>query len=150
MHQSLHCTHVEKTETNLRLALLDTSAWALFLIWGVWCTWLSGRVLVWRSKGWVWVSPIALCCVLQQDIFYVPTTQKRGDIPHNPREWDILFLVCILLALGSPLLIFMPPKELWEAYSNRTVRPSVCPSVCPSRFRVRSISPIFFEVGISN
>ena len=50
----------------------------------------------------------------------------------------------------------MPPKELWEAYSNRTVRPSVspsvclsvCPSVCPSRFRVRSISPIFFEVGI--
>ena len=28
----------------------------------------------------------------------------------------------------------------------RTVRPSVC----PSRFRVRSISPIFFEVGIPN
>ena len=27
---------------------------------------------------------------------------------------------------------------------------SVRPSVCPSRFRVRSISPIFFEVGISN
>ena len=44
----------------------------------------------------------------------------------------------------------MPPKELWEAYSNRTVRPSVCPSVSPSRFRVRSISPIFFEVGIPN
>ena len=31
----------------------------------------------------------------------------------------------------------MPPNELWEAYSNRTVR--------PSRF-----SPIFFEVGIPN
>ena len=43
-------------------------------------------------------------------------------------------------------LIFMPPKELWEAYSNRTVHPSVC----PSRFRVQSISPIFFEVGIPN
>ena len=42
--------------------------------------------------------------------------------------------------------IFMPPKELWEAYSNCTVRPSVR----PSRFRVRSISPIFFEVGIPN
>ena len=42
--------------------------------------------------------------------------------------------------------IFMPPKELWEAYSNLTVRPSVR----PSRFRVRSISPIFFEVGIPN
>ena len=27
---------------------------------------------------------------------------------------------------------------------------SVRPSVCPSRFRVRSISPIFFEVGILN
>ena len=38
--------------------------------------------------------------------------------------------------------IFMLPKELWEAYSNHTVR--------PSRFRVRSISPIFFEVGIPN
>ena len=40
----------------------------------------------------------------------------------------------------------MPSKELWEAYSNRTVRPCVP----PSRFRVRSISPIFFEVGIPN
>ena len=40
----------------------------------------------------------------------------------------------------------MPSKELWEAYSNRTVRPSVS----PSRFRVRSISPTFFEVGIPN
>ena len=38
---------------------------------------------------------------------------------------------------------FMPPKELWEAYSNRTVRPSV-------PLRVRCISPIFFEVGIPN
>ena len=46
--------------------------------------------------------------------------------------------------------VFMPPKELWEAYSNRTVRQSVRPSVRPSRFRVRSISPIFFEVGIPN
>ena len=44
------------------------------------------------------------------------------------------------------MFIFMPPKELWEAYSNRTVRPSIR----PSRFRVRSISPIFFEVGIPN
>ena len=92
----------------------------------------------------------------------------------------------------------MPPKELWEAYSNRTVRPSVRPSVSPSvppscpvhisyilwyrnsKFgvwihlgmaecrvpflghcdldlwpsfennRVRSISLILFEVGISN
>ena len=58
--------------------------------------------------------------------------------------------------LGGHLLyiIFMPPKELWEAYSNRTVRPSVRQSVRqsfrPPRFRVWSISPIFFEVGIPN
>ena len=31
-----------------------------------------------------------------------------------------------------------------------SVRQSVRPSVCPSRFRVRSISPIFFELGIPN
>ena len=65
------------------------------------------------------------------------------------------------IGLGSKVIkpsqglhIFMPPKELWEAYSNRTVRPSVSPSVRPSvrpsRFRVRSISPIFFEVGVPN
>ena len=43
--------------------------------------------------------------------------------------------------------LFMPPKELREAYSNRTVRPSVSPSV---PLRVRCISPIFFEIGIPN
>ena len=37
----------------------------------------------------------------------------------------------------------MPPKELWEAYSNRTVRPSV-PLFVPC------ISPTFFGVGIPN
>ena len=31
-----------------------------------------------------------------------------------------------------------------------SVHPSVRPCVRPSRFSVRSISPIFFEVGISN
>ena len=31
-----------------------------------------------------------------------------------------------------PPPFFMPPKELWEAYSNRTVRPSISPSVRPS------------------
>ena len=44
----------------------------------------------------------------------------------------------------------MKQRLLWEAFSNRTVRPSVRQSVRPSRFRVRSISPIFFEVGIPN
>ena len=37
----------------------------------------------------------------------------------------------------------MPPKELWELYSNHTVRPSV-------PLPVQCISPIFFEVGIPN
>ena len=39
--------------------------------------------------------------------------------------------------------LFMPQKELWEAYSNSTVRP-------PVLLRVRCISPTFFEVGIPN
>ena len=48
-------------------------------------------------------------------------------------------LTLTYLTLWSHLLsnsfkreIFMPPKELWEAYSNRTVRPSVSPSVRPA------------------
>ena len=52
--------------------------------------------------------------------------------------------------MSEEFVFVMPPKELWEAYSNRTVRPSLRPSIRPSRFRVRSISPIFFEVGIPN
>ena len=45
------------------------------------------------------------------------------------------------------LLIFMTPKQLWEAYSNHTVPLTVRPSV---PLRVRCISPIFSEVGIQN
>ena len=37
----------------------------------------------------------------------------------------------------------MHPKDLWEAYSNHTIRPS--DPLC-----VLCISPIFFEVGIPN
>ena len=49
------------------------------------------------------------------------------------------------------VVVFMPPKELWEAYSNRTVRLSVCQSVRPSfPLCVLCISPIFLEVGIPN
>ena len=64
-------------------------------------------------------------------------------------------LQCVIVVFRDHTqLLFMPPKELWEAYSNRTVRPSVSPSVSPSvrpsRFRVRSKPPIFFEVGIPN
>ena len=55
----------------------------------------------------------------------------------------------------SDKLIFMPPKEL---FVSPTIINKFCIvlyivialSVRQSRFRVRSISPVFFEVGISN
>ena len=69
-----------------------------------------------------------------------------------------LYIPCCCYGLLLSSSLFMPPKELWEAYSNCTVRLSVRQSVRqsvnlsvrPSRFRVRSISPIFFEIGIPN
>ena len=68
-----------------------------------------------------------------------------------PTLWQVqIWFLMHLYGKNHDMFIFMPPKELLEAYSNRTVRPSVSPSVPPSRFRVRSISPIFFEVGIPN
>ena len=84
-------------------------------------------------------------CIFSSQVFKVARVRKRSSIyarcEFNTRS-------------KSKRGIFMPPKELWEAYSNRTVCPSVHqsvrPSVRPSRFRVRSISPIFVEVGISN
>ena len=79
---------------------------------------------------------------------------ERQIVSSTPEERCDLDLHYFLKCTVSIFRFFMPPKELWEAYSNRTVRPSVSPSVRPSvrpsRFRVRSISPIFFEVGIPN
>ena len=80
------------------------------------------------------------------------STQKFRSERKDERKRKRAVQVCIAwldpenTVSGGPDNVFMPPKELWEAYSNRTVRPSVL----PSRFRVRSISPIFFEVGIPN
>ena len=92
--------------------------------------------------GWnnvFWNAQIAPACTIL-------IKKNRGVTPASPlaRIW-----IHIITWKGKTS-IFMPPKELWEAYSNRTVRPSVSPSVHPSRFRVRSISPKFFEVGIPN
>ena len=42
---------------------------------------------------------------------------------------------------------FMPPKELWEAYSNRTVRPFVRPSVRPAFV---SGPYLLYSLGIPN
>ena len=66
--------------------------------------------------------------------------------------WNFRTFTTIWIELKK---FFMPPKELWEAYSNHTVRQSVRQSVRPSvrpsvPLHVRSISPIFFEVGIPN
>ena len=79
------------------------------------------------------------------------------SIEHNIHLLKILFytqsiylfkmqqlMICLYVLRTQ---IFMPPKELWEAYSNCTVRPSVHPSVL---LRVRCLSPRFFEVGIPN
>ena len=118
-----------------------------------------------------------LCGVLEQETYRLLTTgstqedQSRHDwkinwdVKHQNKTKHILshmrwlqsaktLTIIINYYFGSPSgftdikkpNVFMPPKELWEAYSNRTVRPSVRPSC----FRVRSISPIFFEVGIPN
>ena len=46
-------------------------------------------------------------------------------------------------AVRANFISLYAPKELWEAYSNRTVPPSV-------PLRIRCISPTFFEVGIPN
>ena len=54
----------------------------------------------------------------------------------------IVFCV-VFLECATNRTFFMPPKELWEAYSNRTVRPSV-------PLRVRCIFPIFFDVELPN
>ena len=59
----------------------------------------------------------------------------------RPKHFLFSDTLTILIFWG----LFMPPMELWEAYSNRTVRPSVRQSV---PLRVRFISPLFFEVGI--
>ena len=82
--------------------------------------------------------------------------QENRYMGANSVIYNISSNICTILCTTAAF--FMPPKELWEAYSNRTVRPSVSqsvrqsvrPSVRPSRFRVRSISPIFFELGIPN
>ena len=66
---------------------------------------------------------------------------KTKFLPYTNKSYSFL-LFCL-----NTSYIFMPPKELWEAYSNHTVRLSVRPSV---PLGVRCISPIFFEVGIPN
>ena len=82
-------------------------------------------------------------CILMDSSFWFDIINLGKSIVHiYGCQVIIKKKYCILLSED----LFMPPKELWEAYSNRTVQPSVS----PSRFCVRSISPIFFEVGIPN
>ena len=94
---------------------------------------------------------------MKTNAIYLQSLSKSGSselqIYGGPRPFSHDFKIQRTTFQGSGLgrlILFMPPKELWEAYSNRTVCPSVSPSVRPSRFRVQSISPTFFEVGITN
>ena len=61
------------------------------------------------------------CLIYQPDLFLM-------DGISHPVIYDKVFLG----RGGGGRIVFMPPKELWEAYSNRTVRPSVRQSVRPS------------------
>ena len=49
----------------------------------------------------------------------------------------------IFLLMWMVTFFVMPPKELWGAYSNCTVRPSVRPCVCPC------VRPAFVSVPLS-
>ena len=44
-----------------------------------------------------------------------------------------------VLTITASKMIFMPPKELWEAYSNRTVRPSVRPAFVSGPYLLYSL-----------
>ena len=52
------------------------------------------------------------------------------------------------IVINEVMLLFLCPQRNFGRHI--VIALSVRPSVCPSRFRVRSISPIFFEVGIPN
>ena len=76
-----------------------------------------------------------------------------------PFKCKIIYLLNYYFRIFKPILGLLFEHTLiifflYTPYSNRTVRPSFCPSVPqsvrPSRCRVRSISPILFEVGIPN
>ena len=81
------------------------------------------------SSKWLWNTCIKyplpvlvyIFCLQQFSCIFESTV-------HN--NWWMLTTFMLNLSLS----FFMPPKELWEAYSNRTVRPSVrvsVPLLCP-------------------
>ena len=63
-----------------------------------------------------------------------------------------LSLSCLDLSNTTTIFIclFLCLQRNFGGGGHIVIALSVRLSVCPSRFRVRSISPIFFEVGISN
>ena len=78
---------------------------------------------------------IGIVCLL---LWQIPSPQRSLGYSLFKQKFSQKFLCfyCVVLS-------FMPPKELWEAYSNCTVRPFL-------PLRVWCISPIFFKVGIPN
>ena len=71
--------------------------------------------------------------VLKKERMGLSKLRKPGDIENTKekkkkkkKKKKPLVFMFFTLIFGDNF--FMSPKELWEAYSNRTVRPSVRPS----------------------
>ena len=65
----------------------------------------------------------------------------------NTKQLDTFWLKPWLKVISFGFNFLCPQRNFGR---HIVIALSVRPSVCPSRFRVRSISPIFFEVGIPN
>ena len=83
--------------------------------------------------------------VLSHEMNVSSGVSKVNSIYVYIRPKHFLFSVTLTTLIFWGLLI-MPPKELWEAYSNRTVRLSVRPSV---RLSVRPAScPVYISFNL--
>ena len=69
--------------------------------------------------------------VLKKERMGLSKLRKPGDIENTKKKKKKKTLVFMFFTLIFGDNFFMSPKELWEAYSNRTVRPSVRPASCP-------------------
>ena len=92
--------------------------------------------------------------ILCQDQNLQNSPSKYGKVLRTLNIWGIcgngltkLIILGYFYAGIDPLVLifvavcrlFMPPKELWEAYSNRTVRPSVRPAFVSGPYLLYSL-----------
>ena len=76
-----------------------------------------------RHAGACMFLSISLCMIMCVSIIlFVSLAVHAFSLP-------IYIFTCMYICQSVCKCVFMPPKELWEAYSNRTVCPSVSPSV---------------------